>query len=93
MAEITLAEFNDLGHRLNSLAVDHATCKGATSQRLESINQRQEETKSDVKELFNAVDKVRLSLTSLNGKMVGMGIVLSILIPIATSILTKIIFR
>lgn len=91
MGEVTVTEFNGLGQRVNSMAVEHATCRGETRQRLESVEERQAEHRGEIKELFTAVDKVRTGQAALNGRMVGMGVVLSILIPIATALLMRVL--
>jgi tetrahydromethanopterin S-methyltransferase subunit G len=93
MGDVTAAEFNGLGQRLNGLAVEHATCKGATAQRLDGVERRQDEHRIEIKELNTSVDKVRAELSDLQGRMVGIGVMLSILIPVATAFLTKVLFK
>ncbi len=86
-------QLNGLGERLNSHIVEEAQFKGSASQRIETLEKRQEDQRGDIKELFNAVDKVRMAVSSLTGRIIGAAAVLGIVIPIVTALLQEFVFK
>jgi hypothetical protein len=86
-------EVNGLGQRMNKAEIAQAQFSGQTSQRVENLEKCQDEHRRDIKELFTSVEGVRTSVTALNGRLVGMGVALSLVIPLVTAVLIEIVFK
>lgn len=86
-------QLNGLGQRLNDHIVEEAGFKGRADQRIEALEYRQNDQRLDIKELYTAVDKVRLAVTSLTGRIIGAAAVLALLIPLITEILQNYVFK
>lgn len=84
-------ELNGIGSKVNEMAIQEATCRGETRQRLDQQDKQHDENRGDIKELYGKVAEVKDEVTNLNGRLIGMGIVLTILIPLITSVLDSII--
>jgi hypothetical protein len=91
--EDIIKDINGLGSRLNDLAIGEAACQGKTNNRLETLEKRQTEQRVDIKELFTSIDKIRVAVSSLTGRIIGAAAVLGILIPIITSVLQEYVFK
>lgn len=82
MVEVSVAEINGIGERLNLLALKEADCSGRTNERLRQIENTNEVRDDNISRIFQAQETANITLAEMKSTIKTWGAIIAIASPI-----------